>query len=115
MGDYDSEMREACSTYSSRRKGPDAQALIRIKCEDAFHSDISVELMLFASELQLRGISPVSQPHIDSSSNVLCWNGEVRTIRSSSQLSSQKFQIFDGVNVNVMSNVFMTGIDMAVY
>lgn len=51
--------------------GPDAQNTVVLQEEGyCFSFD--------ASELRLRGDSPVSQPHKDDEGNILCWNGEVR-------------------------------------
>lgn len=51
--------------------GPDAQGTVVLQEGDYY-------LSFNASELRLRGDSPVSQPHRDDQGNIFCWNGEVR-------------------------------------
>lgn len=55
-------------TYHS---GPDAQGTVKLQ-------EGNYCLSFNASELRLRGDSPISQPHKDDQGNILCWNGEVR-------------------------------------
>ncbi|OCH96623.1 hypothetical protein OBBRIDRAFT_809107 [Obba rivulosa] len=51
-------------------RGPDAQDTVHVNSSSAHMS-------FFASELRLRGESPVVQPHRDDEGNILCWNGEI--------------------------------------
>ncbi|KAF8649793.1 hypothetical protein AX16_005559 [Volvariella volvacea WC 439] len=83
-------------------RGPDAQksyyVLVR-RNSDTIISPIStdtranetneagVEMEIFASELQLRGDTPITQPHVEGG-DLLCWNGE----------------IFDGLNISTNEN-----------
>jgi hypothetical protein len=61
--------------------GPDAQSGHQTTLKTA-HGGV-VELNFFASELRLRGDLPVTQPHVNGSGDVLCWNGEVWSIHLS--------------------------------
>lgn len=54
--------------------GPDAQEC-HTSCV-AGSSGHDIDLRCFASELRLRGNSPVVQPHVEEG-DVFCWNGEV--------------------------------------
>jgi len=61
--------------------GPDAQTSCWLKSSiekqsGPLYSDVHLHLELHASELRLRGNSPVVQPHMKDG-NILCWNGEV--------------------------------------
>lgn len=40
-------------------------------------SESSAELVFLGASLQLRGVTPVSQPLVDSSGNILVYNGKV--------------------------------------
>lgn len=59
----------------SQLEGPDAQNVHRATVSDSASSS-TLSLELFASELRLRGETPVTQPH-EQDGDVLCWNGEV--------------------------------------
>ena len=63
--------RSNCSTNSP---GPDASTLHTVMLPSS--GEPQLQLRLFASELWLRGETPVTQPHIEGD-DVLCWNGEV--------------------------------------
>jgi asparagine synthetase B (glutamine-hydrolysing) len=53
--------------------GPDARSLRSIRRGH-------IQADFYAAELCLRGSDPVVQPHVDSQENILCWNGEVRSL-----------------------------------
>ena len=63
------------SFYLSTDIGPDDSKTIT-KVFTPKDAAYSVEIRMFASELQLRGSSKVVQPHVWDD-DVLCWNGEV--------------------------------------
>ncbi|KAJ7169626.1 asparagine synthase-domain-containing protein [Mycena filopes] len=54
-------------------RGPDSQDTRRVTLTG---SDNAIVLDLFASELRLRGVNPIVQPH-EEDGNVFCWNGEI--------------------------------------
>jgi hypothetical protein len=58
------------------------------KQSGSLYSDMYLELELHATELRLRGTSPVIQPHVKDGS-ILCWNGEV-TIPHDLQMVSEQ-------------------------
>ncbi|KAL0575130.1 hypothetical protein V5O48_006834 [Marasmius crinis-equi] len=63
-------------------RGPDAQQSHAITLPDSNKESVDrssspgISLEFFASELRLRGDSPVIQPH-EKDGDILCWNGEV--------------------------------------
>ncbi|PPQ85730.1 hypothetical protein CVT25_003108 [Psilocybe cyanescens] len=65
-------------------RGPDAQSSHCLSFHDVFsdpavnnqHCNWKLSAKFYASELRLRGQTPVVQPHVRGM-NVLCWNGEV--------------------------------------
>lgn len=80
-------------------RGPDAQGTHHVRvqgtCSGEAHAPspsktfgpASLDLEFFASELRLRGDTPIVQPH-SHQGDVFCWNGEV----------------FEGLNVNAYEN-----------
>lgn len=56
--------------------GPDTQNVFRIITQGPRLGQQGLVLDCFASELQLRGNTAISQPHFVSGA-ILCWNGEV--------------------------------------
>jgi len=61
--------------------GPDTHGAFRITAPWSGPEQHQLVLDCFASELQLRGNTAVSQPHFVDGT-VLCWNGEVSRWRS---------------------------------
>ncbi|KAI0824166.1 asparagine synthase-domain-containing protein [Trametes gibbosa] len=51
-------------------RGPDTQSTVCVDVQQ-------MRLTFCASELRLRGDTPVKQPHTGAGGNLLCWNGEV--------------------------------------
>lgn len=73
--------------------GPDAQHATSIgfptRSAACSSSEVSTGHVLefYASELRLRGVAPILQPHMGGG-DVLCWNGEVRQSSESLTTSS---------------------------
>ena len=92
-------------THSKSVTGPDAQRVHGVQLKGP--NGRRVDLDLFGSELCLRGDALVTQPHVDAkTSNVLCWNGEVRSrslisfFTRCAEQASHRSQIFEGVDVS---------------
>ncbi|KAJ7102183.1 asparagine synthase-domain-containing protein [Mycena belliarum] len=63
--------------YTNGARGPDSQGTQRISVtgpDELNHAALTLDL--YASELRLRGIAPIVQPH-EQDGNVFCWNGEI--------------------------------------
>ncbi|KAG2077080.1 hypothetical protein BDR04DRAFT_1089385 [Suillus decipiens] len=82
-------------------RGPDAQGTHHVRVQGTCSGEAkvsspsktfglaSLDLEFFASELRLRGDSPIVQPHLhQQDGDIFCWNGEV----------------FEGLNVNAHEN-----------
>ncbi|KAF9457110.1 asparagine synthase-domain-containing protein [Collybia nuda] len=78
------KLRAANARRDVTNLGPDANSIYRTSA-DYLSSTLFLEF--FASELRLRGLAPVVQPH-QQDGDVLCWNGE----------------IFDGISVAPENN-----------
>lgn len=67
-------------------------------------------LILFASELRLRGCDTVQQPHTNTAGDVLCWNGEVCPFYSSCK---DVYLIFFRFSMAWMYSFYFTFLDIS--